>query len=119
MFAIVHLEGQIALLLEVVEAEVARGHQDQGHKHKGLLLEGIAEAVEDAEDAESPEAVAEVLETQEQHSVIPIILLDLANVMEMEEPFPNNVMESHTIRTHVIVNKISLCQINILQSILQ
>ena len=77
------------------------------------------EVVEVAEDAESLEAVAEVLETQEQLTVIPIILLDLSNVMEMEELFRSNVMELHTIRTRVIVNKISLCQINILQSILQ
>merc|ERR1719422_1743463 len=106
-------------MLSEVVVEVAQDHQGQLQDHQDhqghnpnleevvLEVEVLEEvAVEVAVDAESPEEVAGVLETQELLTVIPIILLGLSNVMEMEEPFPNNVMESHTIRILVIVNKI-------------
>merc|ERR1711974_464046 len=109
MFATVHLEDQTVLLSEVV-VEVVQDHQGQlqDHQgHQGHNLEEVAVEVEVAAGVESPEEVAGVLETQEQLTVIPIILLGLSNVMEMGEPFPNNVMELHTIRILVIVNKIT------------
>merc|ERR1712129_244673 len=95
--------------VEALEAVVTSSQQQPGlHQIEGLHLE-IVEVPEGVVAVEPPTTV-EVLETIEHLSVIPIILLDLSNVMVMEEKSHNNVMVSDTIWIPVIVNTILLCQ---------
>merc|ERR1712008_10145 len=105
MFAIAHLEDLIVMLseaaLEAVEAlEAVVTSSQHLHQIEGLHLE-VVEVPEGVVAVEPPTTV-EVLETIEHLSVIPIILLDLSNVMVMEEKSHNNVMVSDTIWIPVI-----------------
>merc|ERR1712008_152264 len=100
MFAIAHLEDQIVMLseaavvaLEALEAVVISSQHL--HQIEGLHLE-IVEVPEGVVAVEPPTTV-EVLETIEHLSVIPIILLDLSNVMVMEEKSHNDATGSNTI----------------------